>query len=96
MEKGIPSIELIFIDANKPNNPHYLKWALKLANAGGIIIADNVVRNGKVIAEESKDERVQGIRRFMNLLKNKSSIESTAIQTVGKKGYEGFVISVVK
>lgn len=54
MEKGIPSIELIFIDANKPNNPHYLKWALKLANSVAIIIADNVVRNGKVIAGEAK------------------------------------------
>jgi len=94
--KGIPPFDLIFIDADKPNNPHYLKWALKLANPGALIIADNVVRNGEVIEEKSKDERVQGIRHFMNLLENEPLIESTAIQSVGTKGYDGFVISVVK
>ncbi|WP_312472207.1 O-methyltransferase [Neobacillus sp.] len=95
-EKGVTPFDLIFIDADKPNNPHYLKWALKLAKSGALIIADNVVRNGEVIDEKSKDERVQGIRQFMDLLANEPRIESTAIQTVGTKGYDGFVISVVK
>lgn len=88
--------DLIFIDADKENYPHYLKWALTLANPGAIIIADNVVRNGKVFDETSDDERVKGIQKFMDLLVNNSAIESTAIQTVGAKGYDGFMIGIVK
>lgn len=94
-EKGT-FFDLIFIDADKPNNPHYLKWALELANNGALIISDNVVRNGKVIDERSEDDRVQGVRKFMDILEKEPRIESTAIQTVGNKGYDGFVISIVK
>lgn len=95
-ERGVAPFDFIFIDADKQNNPHYLDWALSLAEPGAIIVADNVVRNGEVIDEASKDERVQGIRRFMELLANEPRMESTAIQTVGTKGYDGFVIGVVK
>lgn len=94
-EKGI-FFDLIFIDADKPNNPDYLKWALELANNGALIISDNVVRNGEVIDERSEDDRVQGVRKFMDILEKEPRIESTAIQTVGNKGYDGFVISIVK
>jgi len=88
--------DFIFIDADKPNNPHYLKWALELANAGALIIADNVVRNGEVIDDKSEDERVQGVRQFINLLQQNPRIEATAIQTVGIKDYDGFVLATVK
>lgn len=91
-----PLFDLIFIDADKPNNPQYLKWALELANSGALIIADNVVRNGEVIDDKSEDERVQGVRQFMDLLEHEPRIESTAIQTVGIKGYDGFVLAIVK
>lgn len=94
-EKGT-FFDLIFIDADKPNNPHYLKWAIELANNGALIISDNVVRNGEVINEKSEDDRVQGVRKFMDILEKEPRIESTAIQTVGNKGYDGFVISIVK
>lgn len=91
-----PLFDLIFIDADKPNNPQYLKWALELANSGALIIADNVVRNGEVIDDKSEDERVQGVRQFMDLLEHEPRIESTAIQTVGIKGYDGLVLAIVK
>ncbi|MCR6525020.1 O-methyltransferase [Lysinibacillus capsici] len=87
--------DFIFIDADKPNNPAYLKWALKLANSGALIIADNVVRSGEVINENSEDERVRGVQEFMDLVKANPRIEATAIQTVGVKGYDGFVLAVV-
>ncbi len=87
--------DVIFIDADKPNNPEYLKWALKLANSGAIIIADNVVRNGAVTDINSEDERVRGVQQFIDLLKLEPRIEATAIQTVGVKGYDGFVIAIV-
>ncbi|MEH1826391.1 MAG: O-methyltransferase [Nostoc sp.] len=60
--------DLIFIDADKPNNPEYFAWALKLSRRGSLIIADNVVRNGAVIDAASSDPSVQGVRRFNRLL----------------------------
>lgn len=94
--KGFSSFDFIFIDADKQNNPGYLKWALELSKPGTVIIMDNVVRNGKVIENSSDDPNVQGIRQFVDLLAKEPRIDSTAIQTVGSKGYDGFVIGVVK
>lgn len=88
--------DLIFIDADKENYPHYLNWALKLANSGALIVADNVIRNGEIFNETSTDERVKGIQQFMDLLVNNPDIDSTAIQTVGAKGYDGFMMGIVK
>lgn len=88
--------DLIFIDADKENYPHYLNWALKLSNPGTLIIADNVIRNGEIFNETSTDERVKGIQQFMDLLVNNPDIDSTAIQTVGAKGYDGFMMGIVK
>lgn len=93
-EKGFDSFDLIFIDADKPNYPHYLKWALHYSRSGTVIIADNVVRRGRVL--DSEDSSVQGIRQMIDLLSEESLIDSTAIQTVGSKGYDGFVLGVVK
>ncbi|NKQ19882.1 O-methyltransferase [Brevibacillus laterosporus] len=95
-EKGLTGFDMVFIDADKQNNPHYLQWALKLCNPGAIILGDNVVRDGEVIHPESEDDRIQGIRQFIDLLSSEPRIESTAIQTVGSKGYDGFVLGVVK
>ncbi|WP_371824160.1 O-methyltransferase mdmC [Lysinibacillus sp. ACHW1.5] len=72
-----------------------MRWALKLANSGALIIADNVVRNGEVINENSEVERVTGVQEFMDLIKANPRIEATTIQTVGVKGYDGFVLAVV-
>ncbi|WWB88620.1 O-methyltransferase [Priestia aryabhattai] len=88
--------DLIFIDADKPNNPNYLKWALKLSKKGGLIICDNVVRQGHVVNAESEDENVKGIRQFMNALAQEKRISATAIQTVGSKGYDGFILGIVE
>lgn len=93
--RGTEPFDFIFIDADKPNNPHYLKWALKLARPGAVIVADNVVRDGEVINPDSTDDRVQGIRRFMDLLAEEPRIEATALQTVGVKGYDGFILGIV-
>lgn len=90
-----PPFDLIFIDADKPNNPEYLSWALKLSRKGSVIIADNVVRNGAVIKTESTDPNIQGIRRFNEMLRTEPRLTATAIQTVGSKGYDGFAIAIV-
>jgi predicted O-methyltransferase YrrM len=87
--------DLVFIDADKPNNPEYLKWALRLSRRGSLIIADNVVRDGAVIDAGTRNADVQGVRRFYELLAAEPRVTATAIQTVGSKGYDGLAIALV-
>ncbi|OAT82596.1 methyltransferase [Bacillus sp. MKU004] len=87
--------DFIFIDADKKNNPHYIKWAIELSEPGTVIITDNVVRGGRVIDAKSPDENIKGVRTFIDILSDSELIDSTAIQTVGTKGYDGFVIGIV-
>ncbi|WP_249921800.1 O-methyltransferase [Candidatus Enterococcus palustris] len=91
-----PPFDLIFIDADKENNSVYLDYALQLARSGTIIIGDNVVRDGAVIDQNSIDSRVLGVRSFVDDLSTSSKLTSTAIETVGVKGYDGFTISIVE
>lgn len=95
IEKGEGPFDLIFIDADKPNIPHYLTWALKLARKGTLIIVDNVIRDGEVIDASSTDPSVQGVRQFFEMLKAEPRLQATALQTVGSKGYDGFAMAVV-
>jgi predicted O-methyltransferase YrrM len=87
--------DLVFIDADKPSNPDYFTWALKLTRPGSIIIVDNVVRDGEVINAASKDRSVQGVRRLNEMLAAEPRVSATALQTVGSKGYDGFAIALV-
>ena len=87
--------DLVFIDADKPGYADYLKWALKLARPGTLIIADNVVRKGAVADAASKDENVQGIRKFNEVLAAEKRVTTTVIQTVGSKGYDGLALILV-
>jgi predicted O-methyltransferase YrrM len=87
--------DLIFIDADKERNPEYLSWALQLSRPGTLIVADNVVRGGAVADSTDGDPRVQGVRRFTELLGAEPRVRATAIQTVGPKGYDGFVVALV-
>ena len=92
----LPTLEgpfdLIFIDADKPGNPDYFQWALKLSRPGSVIIVDNVVRNGEIANAESADGSVQGTRRMNELIRAEPRVNATAIQTVGGKGYDGFTL----
>jgi predicted O-methyltransferase YrrM len=88
--------DLIFIDADKPNNPVYLEWALRLSRPGTVIIGDNVVRGGGVVNAESDDASVVGVRLFLDMLASEPRLDSTAMQTVGEKGWDGFSISIVR
>ncbi len=88
--------DLIFIDADKPNNPLYLEWALKLARKGTVIIGDNVVRKGAVCDPQSSDANVLGVRHFFEMIAQEPRLEATALQTVGSKGWDGFVLALVR
>ena len=87
--------DLIFIDADKPNNSEYVRWAIKLSRPGTLIIIDNVVRDGAVIDATSTDKDVQGARHLFELLANEPRLSATAMQTVGTKGYDGIAFAIV-
>jgi predicted O-methyltransferase YrrM len=87
--------DMVFIDADKPGNPDYLAWSLRLSRPGTLIIADNVVRGGDVLDAASADASVRGIRRFNELLAAEPRVSATAIQTVGSKGHDGFALALV-
>ncbi|WP_437960201.1 O-methyltransferase [Sorangium sp. So ce119] len=93
--EGRGPFDFIFIDADKPSNPDYFAWALKLSRRGSVIVVDNVVRRGAVVDPESADPNVQGARRLAELLAVEPRVSATAIQTVGSKGYDGFAIALV-
>ncbi len=93
---GLGPFDLIFIDADKPNNPKYLDWALKLSRRGTVIVGDNVVRDGAVVDAGSADDRVQGVRTFFDMLAAEPRVSATALQTVGSKGWDGFTIALVQ
>ena len=95
VREGSLPFDFIFIDADKPSNPDYLKLSLKLSHPGTVIIGDNVVRDGEVANFNSSDPKVQGVRKFCELLSTNPRLSSTAIQTVGNKGYDGFTITIV-
>lgn len=86
--------DLIFIDADKNNYPVYLDWALRLSRPGTVIVADNVVRQGKVL-DAADDPVLTGARLFMERLGKEPRVAATAVQTVGSKGYDGFALAVV-
>jgi predicted O-methyltransferase YrrM len=90
-----PPVDLAFIDADKVNNPRYVRWALELSRPGSVIVVDNVVRDGRVIEEGSDDASVRGTREAIELLREEPRLDATALQTVGVKGYDGLAIALV-
>jgi predicted O-methyltransferase YrrM len=89
--------DLVFVDADKENNPDYFLWALRLSREGSLIIIDNVVRRGAIaLAEPDNDDpAVQATRRVLELIAAEPRVSATVIQTVGVKGYDGLAIALV-
>ena len=93
--QGATPFDLIFIDANRAALDTYLELALRLSHPGTLVIADNVVRGGRVADADSGDADAQGIRRFTDLLGSLPHVSGTVVQTVGVKGYDGFALALV-
>jgi predicted O-methyltransferase YrrM len=87
--------DLTFIDADKPNNPNYFSWALKLSRRGSLIIIDNVARDGDIADKSSRRQSVIGVRRMFDIMAAEPRVSATAIQTVGSKDYDGLAIALV-
>lgn len=94
-EENPEPFDLVFIDADKVNNPHYVEWALKLTRPGSLIVVDNVVRGGRVTDVGSADPSVRGTRAALELIAAHPKLSGTAVQTVGSKGYDGFALARV-
>ena len=93
--EGAEPFDLIFIDADKPSYVAYLEGSLPLARPGTLIIADNVVRQGRVLDATSDDANAQGAARFNERLAAEPRLSAIVLQTVGSKGHDGFAIAVV-
>lgn len=89
---GAEPYDFVFVDADKPSNPEYLRASLTLSHPGTVIVIDNVVRNGAVIDPASGDERVNGVRSVLRAIADDPRLEATALQTVGSKGWDGLTI----
>ena len=87
--------DLFFIDADKESNADYLRLAIRLARPGALIIVDNVVRDGRVVDPDSGNSMVEGTRRLYDALAATRGVSATAIQTVGLKGWDGFILARV-
>ncbi|MEW2050506.1 O-methyltransferase [Streptomyces sp. NPDC051445] len=94
-DENPPPFDLVFIDADKVNNAHYLEWALKLTSAGSLIVVDNVVRGGQVADAANDSGDVLGTRAAIELIGSHPRLSGTAVQTVGAKGYDGFALARV-
>ena len=94
--EGVGPFDMIFIDADKPPYKEYFDWALKLSRSGTLIVADNVIREGKVLETENNDEIVKGVKRFNEALAANTAVTATIIQTVGAKEHDGMALAIVK
>ena len=92
---GEAPFDFVFIDADKQNNAAYLRAALALSRPGTTIVVDNVIREGGVLDADSADDRIQGTRRLFEAIAAEPRLTATAVQTVGAKGWDGFLLAVV-
>ena len=92
---GDGPFDLVFIDADKPSNVAYLRAAIALSRPGTTIIVDNVVREGGVLDADSDDPRIQGTRALFEAVAAEPRLSATAVQTVGGKKWDGFLMAVV-
>lgn len=93
--EGAGPFDFTFIDADKENSPAYFAWALEHSRSGSLIVADNVVREGALADSESDDSKVQAQRRLHEMVAVENRVNATTIQTVGGKGYDGFLVALV-
>jgi predicted O-methyltransferase YrrM len=91
---AVAAFDLVFIDADKPNNLGYVQAALGLSRPGTMIIVDNVARGGAVVRNPS-DANADGVRRMVDWVAKEARLSATVVQTVGRKGYDGFLLARV-
>jgi predicted O-methyltransferase YrrM len=94
-KEGTEAFDLVFIDADKENNPGYFKAALAMSHVGTLIVVDNIARRGRLIDADSKAVDVLGTRKLFEIMGKEKRVEATAVQTVGSKGWDGYAMALV-
>lgn len=94
--EAVDPFDMIFIDAHKRDNPFYLEAALALGHTGTVIVADNVVREGRILDPHATADDVRGVQEFFQMFVGNQRLDATALQTVGSKGWDGFLMALVK
>lgn len=95
IDAGAEPFDFVFIDADKPSNPRYIEASLELSKVGTVIVVDNIVRKGAIIDPDPADERAVGARAAVDLIAEHPRLTATAIQTVGAKSWDGFLLARV-
>lgn len=90
------AFDLVFIDADKENNGHYLNWAIELGRPGTVIVVDNVVRAGRVVDPAAEDTQARGVRDMLTMMGAHPRLEAAAIQTLGAKGWDGIAVARIR
>jgi predicted O-methyltransferase YrrM len=91
----VPPFDLTFIDADKSHSPDYFAWVLERSRPGSLIVADNVIRAGKLVDEHDEDPNIQAQRHLHEMIAAEPRVSATTIQTVGGKGYDGFTVALL-
>jgi predicted O-methyltransferase YrrM len=94
-EEDPTPFDLVFIDADKPSTPEYFRWAMRMSRPGTVIVIDNIVRHGALVDPDSDDPGARGMRKVSELIASEAGVSATLIQTVGNKGYDGFLLALV-
>jgi 6-phosphogluconolactonase len=92
----VAPFDLVFVDADKQQLAAYLDRAVTLSRPGTLVVVDNVVRGGAVVDADHPDDRVQGVRTFLERAAADGRVDGTVVQTVGEKGYDGFALLLVR
>jgi predicted O-methyltransferase YrrM len=87
--------DLVFIDADKENNPSYLEWAVKLTHPGSMIVVDNVIREGAILSP-GDDPVLVGTRKVLELMGEHPQLDTAVLQVVGAKHWDGLAFALVK
>ena len=93
---GVEPFDLVFIDADKENNSAYVQWAVEVGRPGTVIVVDNVVRDGRILAPAPGDQQARAVRDMLEMMGRHPRLDTVAIQTVGLKGWDGFALALVR
>jgi caffeoyl-CoA O-methyltransferase len=96
LEEGAGPFDMVFVDADKESYTDYLRWSLRLARPGTLIVADNVIRKGRVLDEAGGDAGLAGIQQFNAALAAEPALSTTIVPTIGAKGYDGLALAIVR
>ncbi len=90
------NIDMVFLDADKSQYIDYVDWSIQHVRSGGIIVADNIIRDGEVVNHQSSDPKAAHVRKFLHYIAHHSALTNCVLPLVGNKGFDGISISMCK